>query len=145
MAEAVHAGAQLALQELSADADNDILPTVSYCLAAEVDIEKMRSAGAMVICTPENFGYMSGEIKAVFDRTYDATREATAGGSYALVVSCGNDGRGAVNAIERIMIGYGMSPAREALIVRGDVGQADLAQAQELGQYMLAGLAVGLF
>ena len=59
-------------------------------------------------------------------------------------MSCGNDGRGAVSAIERIMIGYGMTPAREAMIVRGELTEEAVSRAYELGQYMLAALSVGL-
>jgi NAD(P)H-dependent FMN reductase len=142
LADAVSAGAHFAIDEFLADSET--LVQVSFCHAAEVGIEQMREADALIICTPENFGYMSGEIKAVFDRTYDAVREVTAGRSYALVVSCGNDGRGAVSAIERIMIGYGMTPAREAMIVRGELTEESVSRAYELGQYMLAALAVGL-
>ena len=112
--------------------------------AHEVDVDVLRQADAWLLATPENFGYMSGELKAMFDRTYDAVRETTAGRSYALLVSCGNDGRGAQSAVERIMLGYGMHRARETLIVRGEVSEADVLAAHELGQYMAVALSMGL-
>jgi len=112
--------------------------------AREVEASAVRHADALLLATPENFGYMSGELKAMFDRTYDAVREETAGRSYGLIVSCGNDGRGAQAAVERIMIGCGMVLAQDVLIVRGEVTEADLASAYALGEYMAAALAVGL-
>ena len=42
------------------------------------------------------------------------------------------------------MIGYGMTPAREAMIVRGELTEEAVSRAYELGQYMLAALSVGL-
>ena len=133
LADAAHKGALLEL---------DV--RVDFYAAREVDVERLRVAGAVLWVTPENFGYMSGELKAVFDRTYDAVRDDTAGRSYGLIISCGNDGRGAQTSVERIMLGYGMAAAREPLIVRGDITPADVQQAHELGQYMASALAVGL-
>ena len=112
--------------------------------AREVEASAVRHADALLLATPENFGYMSGELKAMFDRIYDAVREETAGRSYGLIVSCGNDGRGAQAAVERIMIGCGMVLAQDVLIVRGEVTEADLAAAYALGEYMAAALAMGL-
>lgn len=112
--------------------------------AREVEVSAVRHADALLLATPENFGYMSGELKAMFDRIYDAVREETAGRSYGLIVSCGNDGRGAQAAVERIMIGCGMVLAQDVLIVRGELTEADLASAYALGEYMAAALAVGL-
>lgn len=112
--------------------------------AREVEASAVRHADALLLATPENFGYMSGELKAMFDRIYDAVREETAGRSYGLIVSCGNDGRGAQAAVERIMIGCGMVLAQDVLIVRGEVTEADLASAYALGEYMAAALAMGL-
>jgi len=140
LAKSVCEGACLSL----AGEHGDSSVVLSFLHAREVSVAEVLSADAWVICTPENFGYMSGEVKAVFDRTYDATREATAGRAYSLLVSAGNDGSGAVAAMERIMVGYGMKAAREPLIVRGELGGRDLAAAYELGQYMAAALDAGL-
>ena len=47
--------------------------------ASEVTINDLQLADAWLIATPENFAYMAGETKAVFDRSSDAIREQTAG------------------------------------------------------------------
>ena len=64
---------------------------------------------------------------------------------FAVFVSAGNDGTGAVREIGRIANGYGWKAVAEALIVRGTVTDADLAGAGELGEAMAAGLAMGIF
>src|SRR5208283_2890999 len=56
-----------------------------------VDLKKCR---ILVISSPEYFGYMSGAIKELFDRTYEEIREFTMGKPYAVVISAGNDGTG---------------------------------------------------
>ena len=114
-------------------------------MARDVTLDDLVQSAAWLIATPENFGYMAGEVKAVFDRSYNQIREQTAGRSYGLMISCDNDGRGAVSAIARIMIGYGMRLAQPELIVRGSaVADEDAQQAYELGQYMAGAVALGL-
>ena len=69
----------------------------------------------------------------------------TIGLPYGVLVSCGNDGRGAVSAIERIASGYQWKAFAEPLIVRGDPDADHLAQARTLGETLAAGLSVGAF
>ena len=100
---------------------------------------------ALLLGTPENFGYMSGALKDFFDRTYYPCEGRLTGLPFAVFVSAGNDGTGAVREIGRIANGYGWKAVAEALIVRGTVTDADLAGAGELGEAMAAGLAMGIF
>ena len=102
-------------------------------------------ADGLLLGTPENFGYMSGALKDFLDRTYYPAEGKTIGLPYALLVSAGNDGCGAVRAVERIAVGYGWNRVAEALVVRGDIGATDLARARELGQTLAAGLSIGAF
>jgi flavorubredoxin len=71
--------------------------------------------------------------------------QARTGLPYAVFVSAGNDGTGAVREIGRIANGYGWKTVAEALIVRRQIGEADLERARELGEAMAAGLAMGVF
>jgi hypothetical protein len=64
---------------------------------------------------------------------------------YALLVSAGNDGRGAVRQAQRILSGYPFPAAAEPLILRGEVTAAHLQASEELGQAFAAGLAMGIF
>ena len=62
-----------------------------------------------------------------------------------MFVSCDNDGRGAVQALERIALGYNWKRVAEPLIARGELQAEHLAQARELGQTLAAGLAYGAY
>jgi multimeric flavodoxin WrbA len=114
--------------------------------AFDADVEDLVWAEAAVFVTPENFGYMSGALKDFFDRTfYAAQGRLVPGLPYALVVKAGNDGTGAVTSIARIVRGYPLKSVAEPLVVRGDVGDDDVARAEELGQTVAAGLALGIW
>ena len=113
--------------------------------ALAAGIEDLLWANGLLIGTPENFGYLSGAVKDFLDRTYYPAQGKVNGLPYALFVSAGNDGTGAVRALERIAIGYGWTRIAEALIVRGQPDEAALQRCRELGQTMAAGLTCGIF
>lgn len=124
-------------------------------LADEVDVRCLRAPDAglddllwahgLLIGSPENFGYLSGAVKDFLDRTYYPAEGRTIGLPYAMFVSAGNDGSGAVRALERIATGYQWKRVAEALIARGEPDDEVLARAQELGQTLAAGIAFGVF
>jgi multimeric flavodoxin WrbA len=123
--------------------------------ADEVEVRTVRAlaaglddllwAEAVLFGTPENFGYMSGALKDFFDRTFYPAQGKVNGLPYALFVKAGNDGTGAVTSIERIVRGFPLRKVAEPLVVRGEVGDADLARCEELGETVAAGLALGIF
>ena len=113
--------------------------------ALQADIKDLLWANALLIGTPEHFGYMSGAVKDFMDRTYYPVEGKVDGLPYAIFVSAGNDGTGAVSAIERIAIGYRWTRVAAPLVVVGAVSESALAQARELGQTIAAGLAAGIF
>ncbi|MER2553440.1 MAG: NAD(P)H-dependent oxidoreductase [Thauera sp.] len=113
--------------------------------AFDAGTDDLLACHGLLLGTPENFGYMSGALKDFFDRTYYPCEGKLTGLPYAVFVSAGNDGTGAVREIGRIANGYGWKTVAEALIVRRQIGEADLERASELGEAMAAGLAMGVF
>lgn len=113
--------------------------------AFDAGTDDLLACDGLLLGTPENFGYMSGALKDFFDRTYYPCEGRLTGLPYAVFVSAGNDGSGAVREIERIARGYGWKTVAEALIVRKSVTDEALAQAEALGEAMAAGLAMGVF
>jgi multimeric flavodoxin WrbA len=126
--------------------------------------EDLLASDALVFASPENFGYMAGSIKAMFDRLFYACMADTttlgggsdsmlAGRAYAVLVCAGNDGGGAAQSIERIVTGWRMKPMRPPLIAKrvggeagsakGSLAEADLDQARELGLAMATALLIG--
>ncbi|HJV26599.1 MAG TPA: flavodoxin family protein [Aromatoleum sp.] len=113
--------------------------------ALDAGVEDLLACDGLLLGTPENFGYMSGALKDFFDRTYYPCEGKLVGLPFAVFVSAGNDGRGAVREIGRIANGYGWKRVADEIIVRGTVTDAGLARCEELGEAMATGVALGIF
>jgi multimeric flavodoxin WrbA len=136
MAEAVLRGAR------SEDVDG---VEVRMLRAGGAGPEDLLWADALVLGTPENFGYMSGAMKDFLDRTYYPCEGKVESLPYAIFISAGNDGSGALGSIQRIARGYPLRAVQEPIIARGDTTDAVLASCEELGTAMAAGLEMGVF
>lgn len=113
--------------------------------AFDAGVDDLLACDALLLGTPENFGYMSGALKDFFDRTYYPCEGKLTALPYAVFVSAGNDGTGAVREIERIARGYGWKAVADAVIVRKLVTDEALVQCEELGEAIASGLALGIF
>ncbi|TQV81328.1 flavodoxin family protein [Exilibacterium tricleocarpae] len=113
--------------------------------AFDAGLDDLLWCHGLLLGTPENFGYMSGAIKDFFDRTYTDAEPLDLQLPYALFVSAGNDGSGAVREMDRILRGYPMKKVADPVIAKGDITPAHLAAASELGLTLAAGLAFGIF
>lgn len=111
--------------------------------ALEASLDDLLSASGLIVATPENFGYLSGAVKDFLDRTYYPAEGRVDGLPWLMLVSAGNDGSGAVRALERIATGYRWRRVADALIVRGEPTAADLAAAHDRGALLAAGMACG--
>lgn len=134
MARAVIAGAN----------HEDIEAEVRVRLARDAGVDDLLWCSALILGTPENFGYMSGGMKDFFDRTYYPLEGKVEGLPYAVFISAGNDGTGALTSIQRIVKGYPFKEVHEPVISRGEVSDDMLERCQELGMYMAAGAEAGL-
>lgn len=124
-------------------------------LEADVDVvvqrvwdagtEHLARAEGLLLVMAENSGALSGGMKDFLDRSFYPGIERGLVMPYALVVSAGNDGRGAVRQAQRILSGYPFPPATQPLILRGEVTAEHLRDSQELGQAFAAGLSMGIF
>lgn len=132
-----------AVKQGIAGCDESIELRALSALAAGAD--DLLWAHALLIGTPEHFGYMSGAVKDFMDRTFYPVEGKVDGLPYALFVSAGNDGSGAVNSIERIALGYKWKGIAAPLIVVGAVTDAARQRCMELGQTMATGLGLGIF
>ena len=118
---------------------------VRLARAADVGANDLRLARSLVVCSPEYFGYMAGAVKDLFDRTYEQVEQEMVGKSYAVVISAGNDGTGALTSVERIVAGYKLRKVQEPIIFSGAVSAEDLARCRELGCTLAAGLELGIY
>lgn len=116
------------------------------CLTAgEAGPADLLWADAVMLGTPENFGYMSGALKDFLDRTFYEVEGKLQPLPCAIFISAGNDGTGALTSIRRIVKGYPLREVQEAVIARGAVTGEDLARCEELGTALAVGLEAGIF
>ena len=130
---------------VKAGADTADGVTVRCLKAFDAGVDDLAQCDALLLGTPENFGYMSGALKDFFDRTYYPLEGQLTGMPFALLISAGTDGTNAVREIRRIATGYGWREVSEPHIARGDVQPADIEACHALGAAMAEGLAMGIF
>jgi NAD(P)H-dependent FMN reductase len=109
--------------------------------------DDIRECRAMVICSPEYFGYMAGAIKDLFDRTYEQLRRdpAVRNLPYALVICAGNDGTGALTHMERILKGYRLKKVQHPIIAKGFITDEALSLCVEMGKTIAEGVKARVF
>ena len=118
---------------------------VTALRAWDAGVLQLSHADGVLLVAAENSGALSGAMKDFLDRTFYPGIDKGLVLPYALLVSAGNDGRGAVRQAQRILSGYPMVPAAEPLILRGEVTPEHLQASEELGQAFATGLARGIY
>ena len=100
-------------------------------------------AGAYILGTPANLGYMSGALKHFFDQIYYPGLDATVRRPYACYVHGNNDTTGALRSIETATTGLRWELVQAPLEVIGTPTKAALEAAWELGAALAARLSLG--
>ncbi len=113
--------------------------------ALEASPDDVLWADGMILGTPENFGYMSGAMKYFLDRVYYPCEDRIGGMPYGLFVRAGNDGTGAISSITRILTGLSVKQVQDPVLIAGEFDESRLAECEELGMTMAAGLESGVF
>jgi multimeric flavodoxin WrbA len=113
--------------------------------AGDATLEDLLTADGFAVGTPENFGYMSGMIKDFFDRTYLGAQEKVFRKPFVVFISAGNDGTGALRAIERIALGYKFKTVYQPVIAKGAITEEIINQCHELGATIAGGCQMGIY
>ena len=118
---------------------------VSVVRAWDTGAADLARVNGVLLVMAENSGALCGGMKDFLDRTFYPSIARGLVLPYALLISAGNDGRGAVRQAQRILSGYPFSPAAEPVILRGEWCAAHQQLCAELGQAFATGLAMGIF
>ena len=123
----------------------DVEVEVRMRQAREADIDDLLWTDGLILGTPENFGYMSGMMKDFLERTFYPAEGKVEGLPYSIFISASNDGTGALSSLRRICSGYPFKEVQEPIISRGELSADVLAQCEEFGLFMAAGIESGIF
>ncbi|VXC14013.1 flavodoxin family protein [Aeromicrobium sp. 9AM] len=117
--------------------------------ALEAGADDVLGADGYLLGTSANFGYMSGALKHFFDTIFleaggslaeDGSAGKGAGGKkpYGLWVHGRYDTTGAVRSVQSIVQALSWTQSADVLEILGDVGDAELVSARELGGTLAA-------
>lgn len=114
--------------------------------ALQPDADELKSADAVVLITPANFGYMSGAMKHYLDSVFlevggalgddggAAASDSTPKGlPFGLLVHGRYDTTGAERSVLSIVQALGWQQSAEVVSVLGDVDDGQVSAAYELG------------
>jgi multimeric flavodoxin WrbA len=113
--------------------------------ALDADVDDLLWADGFILGTPENFGYMSGAMKYFLDRVFYPCENKINGKPWAMFVRAGNDGTGAISSVRRILKGLAVREVQEPVLIAGEFDESRLAECEELGLLMAAGLEAEIF
>lgn len=105
----------------------------------------LSACDGLLLVAAENSGTLSGGIKDFLDRCFYPAQALELHLPYGLVISAGNDGRGAGRQAQRILSGFPMKLVAEPIICRGEVTGAMRSSCEELGQAMALGIEMGIY
>ena len=114
----------------------------------DAGLDDVLAADGLVVCTPARFGALAGLTKDFFERIYpwfDELPDVRPGLPYALVVRGASDAGGAVRDVERIATGLRWRQVLPPVVAEGELSDAHLAAARELGATLSAGLSAGVW
>jgi hypothetical protein len=149
---------QALLEQVVSGANDDAIEGVEVVVrpALEATADDVLGADGYVLGTTANFGYMSGALKHFFDSTFLAVGGSldpsgaadpdadgkTAGRPYGLWLHGRYDLTGAERSVQSIVGALGWKQSYDVLGVLGDVDDAALESAYELGATIAALLTV---
>jgi NAD(P)H-dependent FMN reductase len=137
-------GTTASLRDVAVAAASELVDVRSLG-AFDAGVDDVLWAEAVLLCTPANFGYMSGALKDFFERIYHTCLGKTVALPYGLIVKGDTDVDGAVSSVTRILAGLQWRQGFPPVTVIGPVSAADLERAAELGGAMAASLEAGLW
>lgn len=119
--------------------------TTRMTAAPEAGAADVLAADLVVLAASPNIGMINGALKDFFERIYYPCIGHTRRLPCALVCKGDTDATGALRDTDRILTGLAWRQVAEPLVVLGDVSEADLDAARELGATLAGGLSLELW
>ncbi len=138
-------GASAALARAARAGAQEHIDAVRFLRCCDASTPDVAGASGLLLVCAENSGRLAGSAKDFLDRVFYPLINRRCTLPYALLVSAGNDGRGAAEEASRIFRGIPFTEALKPKILRGDPTAQQLDEAEEFGATLAAGLSLGIF
>lgn len=116
--------------------------------APDAGLDHIEGASGVIFVTPARFGALAGLMKDFLERIYpwfEEVPDVRPGLAWTAVVKGASDPSGAVRDLERILTGLRWNQVLAPVSCVGELTEAHLADATELGATFAAGVAEGLW
>ena len=138
-------GASASLARAAAEGAREHIGRVDFHRCVDAGTTEVAAASGLLLVCAENSGRLAGGAKDFLDRVFYPLIARRCTLPYALLISAGNDGSGAVAEASRIFRGIPFTQALDAKIIRGVPSPDDLRDVEEFGAAFAAGLSMGIF
>jgi multimeric flavodoxin WrbA len=119
--------------------------TVQCLRAWDAGAQHLLECDGFLLGFAENSGAVAGAMKDFLDRVFYPLQSCEMIKPCGLFVSAGNDGRGAVAQVQRVLRGMPGKEVAAPVICRGEPTGEALAQCNELGHTLAAGVNLGIY
>jgi multimeric flavodoxin WrbA len=132
-------------EAILAGANHNSVENVLATLLSPFDCDSniVLQSDALILFTTENFGYMSGALKDLFERIYypcisDSKRSDAK--PFALIIKAGLDGTGSEISVAKITTGLKWRQVQQTLLCKGQFEPNFVQQCNDLGLLIAASL-----
>ncbi len=118
---------------------------VKLLRSVDVELAHLQRADAVVWLGAENFGLPNGMMLDCLARQFYGAKQSLAGKPYAVVMSTGNGGAGALRYLENFLGAMGMRQCQPATVFQGELSAQHGSECRAMGEAFAAALAMGIY
>ena len=119
--------------------------TTSLLRCVDVELHHMQHADAVVFVGSENFGLPNAGLLDTLARQFYSAEQSLAGKPFAIVMSTGNGGDGALRHLRALLGAMGMRECLDSTIFHGVLYPDNKRQCEELGEALASAIAMGIY
>ena len=130
-------GKSKTLAEAAAEGARSAGAAVVIKCAAEVTIDDVASANAVLIGTPQPFQVIAGDVKSLFERLFPVREKIVQGTPLGVFICYASDASGTLAFLEKVASRFGFRKSGEWLTIKGADIDAGIALCRQLGENLV--------
>lgn len=118
---------------------------VTLLRCVDVELSHLLQSDGVIWVGAENFGLPNGMMLDCLARQFYSAGQSLAGTPFALVLSTGNGGEGAIRHLRAFLGAMGMRECAECTIFHGPLETESFTQCEALGEGFATALSMGIY